>query len=144
MSSLYSQRTYDNALLLKDAGLVCITATAENGTVILDLGPGFVCGDLVVDLVAIETGNSDERWMLSLEGSTVAAMSSTSVCLAQKNFGQLVAPQDAAVTATGRYIIPFRNEENGTLYRYVRYQITGTGTIGTGINFKAFIAKCDC
>lgn len=141
MSNLYSQRTYDNALLLKAAGLVCTSATSENGTTILDLGDGFVEGDLVIDLVAIETGNSDERWMLSLEGSTVAAMSSTSVCLAQKNFGQLVAPQDAAVTAVGRYIIPFRNEENGTLYRYVRYQITGTGTIGTGINFVAFLAK---
>jgi hypothetical protein len=141
MANLYSQRTYDNAMLLKAAGLVCTSATSENGSVILDLGEGLVCGDLVIDLIAIETGSSDERFMLSLEGSTVAAMSSTSVNLAQKNFGQLVAPQDAAVTTLGRYIIPFRNEECGTLYRYVRYQITGTGTIATGINFAAFIAK---
>jgi hypothetical protein len=138
---LYSQKIYDDALSLKDAGLVCTSATEENGTTILDLGAGFVEGDLVIDLVAIETGNADEKFKISLEGSNVAAMTSGSVCLASKCFGALVTPMDAALTTVGRYIIPFRNEEGGTLYRYVRYQITGTGTIGTGINFAAFIAK---
>ena len=141
MANLYSQFTYDDALSLKDAGLVCTSATSENGATILDLGDGLVDGFLVLDVIAVESGNSDEKFRIALEGSTVAAMTSTSVTLAVKDFGALVAPMDAALTAAGRYVVPFRNENAGTLYRYVRYQITGTGTIATGINFVAFIAK---
>jgi hypothetical protein len=141
MANLYSQFTYDDALGLKDAGLVCVTATSEHGSTIIDMGDGLFDGFLVIDLIAVEVGNSDERFYVSLEGSTVAAMTSTSVCLATKVFGQLIVPMDAALVTAGRYAIPIRNENGGTLYRYVRYHITGTGTIGTGINFVAFLAK---
>ena len=49
---------------------------------------------------------------------------------------------DAALSAAGRYVIPFRNEEGGTLYRYVRLSIVVAGTIDTtGITLSAFIAK---
>jgi len=67
-------------------------------------------------------------------------MSSGSVCLAKKVFGNLVVPMDAALSAAGRYVIPFRNEEGGTLYRYVRLSTLIAGNIATGINFSAFIA----
>lgn len=137
MANLYSQFTYDNATSLKAAGLL---ATSTDGT-ILDLGPGLVDGYLVIDLTACEVASGDEIYTVSLEGSTVAAMTSTSVCLAKKVFGNLVVPMDAALSAAGRYVIPFRNEENGTLYRYVRLSTVVAGTIATGINFSAFIAK---
>lgn len=68
-------------------------------------------------------------------------MDSGSVCLAKKVFGNLVVPMDAALSASGRYVIPFRNEEGGTTYRYVRLSTLVAGTIATGINFSAFIAK---
>ena len=42
---------------------------------------------------------------------------------------------------TGRYIIPFRNERNGTKYRYVRIYTTVSGTVATGINFVAWLGK---
>ena len=137
MANLYSQYTYDTALSLKSAGLL---AASTDGT-ILDLGAGLVDGYLVIDLTACEIASGDERYTVSLEGSNVAAMSSGSVCLAKKVFGNLVVPMDAALSASGRYVVPFRNEENGETFRYVRLSTLVAGTIATGINFSAFIAK---
>jgi hypothetical protein len=137
MANLYSQFTYDNALLLKAAGLVASTTTEST---ILDLGAGLVDGYLVLDVSAVEVASNDEIYLVCLEGSNVAAMSSGSVTLAQIELGNATAPADAD-TGTGRFVVPFRNEQNGTLYRYVRIYTEVAGTIATGINFVAFIAK---
>jgi hypothetical protein len=137
MANLYAQFTYDDALNMKDAGLL---AASTDGNII-DVGPGLVDGFLVIDMSACEIASGNEIYTVSLEGSTVAAMDSTSVCLAKKVFGNLVVPMDAALSAAGRYVIPFRNEEGGTLYRYMRLSTLIAGTIATGINFSAFLAK---
>lgn len=137
MANLYSKYTYDNSLSLKAAGLVAASADGS----ILDLGEGLVDGYLVIDMTACEIATGNEIYTISLEGSTVAAMTSASVCLAKKVFGNLVVPMDGALSAAGRYVVPFRNEEGGTLYRYVRLSTLVAGTIATGINFSAFIAK---
>ena len=137
MGNLYSQVTYDSDLELQAAGL--IDASADGS--ILDLGDGLVDGFLVIDLSACEVATGDEIYTVSVEGSNVAAMSSGSVCLAKKVFGNLVVPMDAALSAAGRYVVPFRNEEAGTVFRYVRLSNLVAGTIATGINFAAFIAK---
>lgn len=136
MANQYSQFTYDSDLQLKAAGLL---AASTDGT-ILDLGNGLVDAYLVIDLTACEIASGNEIYTVSLEGSNVAAMTSGSVCLAKKVFGNLVVPMDAALSAAGRYVVPFRNEEGGTLYRYVRLSTLIAGTIATGINFSAFIA----
>jgi hypothetical protein len=133
--SQYSKYTYDNALALKSAGLLAVTT---NGT-ILDIGAGFVEADVVIDLTACEIASGDEIYTVSLEGSNVADMSSGSVCLAKKVFGNLVVPMDTALSAAGRYVVCFHNEENGTLYRYVRLHTLVAGTVATGINYSAFI-----
>jgi len=135
--SLYSQKTYDHATLLKAAGLVAASAA---GSVILDLGDGLMEADLIIDISAIEVASNDEIYTVTLEGSSVEAMTSLSVTLAEKQFGNVPAPADAD-TATGRHVIPVRNELNGTLYRYVRIHTTVAGTIATGINYSAFLAK---
>lgn len=137
MANLYSQFTYDDSLSLKDAGLVATTTTEST---ILDLGSGLVDGYLVLDVSAVEVGDGNEIYLACLEGSNVAAMTSGSVCLAQLEMGNASAPADAD-TSTGRFVIPFRNEQNGTLYRYVRIYTEVAGTVATGINFAAFIAK---
>ena len=137
MGNLYSQYTYDDALELKAAGLV---AASTDGSII-DLGEGLVDGFIVIDVTAVEVESGNEIYTISLEGSNVAAMSSGSVCLAKKVFGNLVVPMDAALSAPGRYVVPFRNEEGGATYRYVRLSTLVAGTIATGINFKAFFAK---
>ena len=137
MANLYSQFTYDNSLLLKAAGLVASTTTEST---ILDLGAGLVDGYLVLDVSACEVASNDEIYLVCLEGSNVAAMSSGSVTLAQIELGNATAPADAD-TGTGRFVVPFRNEQNGTIYRYARIYTEVAGTIATGINFVAFIAK---
>lgn len=137
MANKYSQFIYDSDLEMKAAGLV---DASEDGS-ILDLGDGVVDGFLVVDLSACEIATGNEIYTVSIEGSAVAAMTSGSVCLGKKVFGNLVVPMDAALSAAGRYVIPFRNEEGGTVVRYVRLSTLVAGTIATGINFAAFIAK---
>lgn len=135
--STYSMRTYDHALLLKAAGLVAASAP---GSVILDLGDGLMDCDLVLDVSAIEVASNDEIYTVTLEGSTVAAMTSGSVALAEITLGNAPAPADAD-TGVGRHIVPVRNELNGTLYRYVRINTVVAGAVATGINFSAFLGK---
>lgn len=137
MANQYSQFMFDAATELKAAGGL----TTSTDSAILDLGAGMVDGYIVVDLVSAEIATGNEIYTLSLEGSNVAAMSSGSVCLAKKVFGNLVVPMDGALSAAGRYVIPFRNEEAGTILRYVRLSTLIAGTIDTtGIVFSAFIA----
>lgn len=137
MANQYSQFTYDASTLLRASA--SLTASADGD--ILDLGAGLVDGYLVIDLVSAEVATGNEIYTISLEGSNVAAMTSGSVCLAKKVFGNLVVPMDAALSTAGRYVVPFRNEEGGTLYRYVRLSNLVAGTIdSTGIVFGAFIA----
>ena len=137
MANIHSQFTYDNSLLLKAAGLVATTTTEST---ILDLGAGLVDGYLVLDVSAVEVASNDEIYLVVLEGSNVAAMTSGSVSLASIELGNATAPADAD-TGTGRFVVPFRNEQNGTTYRYARIYTEVAGTIATGINFVAFIAK---
>jgi hypothetical protein len=137
MANKYSMFTYDDALSLKDAGLVATTTTEST---IVDLGAGLVDGYLVLDVSAVETATGNEKYTIHLEGSNVAAMTSGSVSLAAQFHGNTTDPMDA-VTATGRFVVPFRNEQNGTVYRYVRIYTLVAGTIATGMNFSAFIAK---
>lgn len=137
MANKYSQYLYDDLLKLKAPGLVA----ASTDSAIVDVGAGFMRGDAVIDVSAVEIASGDERYTVSIEGSNDPTMASNSVCLAKKVFGNLVVPMDAALSAPGRYVIPFRNEENGTVYRYVRVSTLVAGTIATGINFGAFIGK---
>ncbi|MES2973369.1 MAG: hypothetical protein V4757_07160 [Pseudomonadota bacterium] len=136
--ALYTQKTYDNALLIKAAAAVGSSAA---GSIILDLGDGFMDADVVIDVTAMEVDTGNEIYTISVEGSNVAAMTSGSVELASKFLGNNAAPADAD-TAIGRHVLPFRNELGGVLYRYVRIYTTVAGTIASGgINYAAFLAK---
>lgn len=127
---------FDADLELQAATLVAASVDGD----IIDLGAGFVEGNLVIDVSAVEIASGNEIYTLSLEGSTVAAMTSEGVCLAKKVMGNAVVPMDDA-TGTGRFIVPFHNWENGELQRYVRLSTLVAGTIATGINFAAYITK---
>ncbi len=144
--NIYSQRTYDAALLLKAAGLVGASA---DGSLILDVGTGLLKADLVLDVTALEIDTTDESYTVILEGSPDAAFGTAGniVPLAKITIGhhsstagvlQAQGPDDAV----GRYLVPVRNERNGTTYRYLRIRTVVAGTIGSGgINFMAWLAK---
>jgi len=67
-------------------------------------------------------------------------MATGSVTLANIPLGIATAPADAT-TSTGRFVVPCRNEQNGTTDRYVRIYTVVAGTNATGINFAAFMGK---
>lgn len=144
------QRTfnYDNDLLLKDAGLVAATAAAQVSAAdkVLDLGSARMEGTVVLDVSAIEIASNDEEYDIILQGSTTAGFTAGTIQnLAQMNLGatevrQGVAASTVLDSATGRYEMPFTNEQDDVVYRYVRLITVIAGTIATGINYKAFIA----
>ncbi|HLP29806.1 MAG TPA: hypothetical protein VK150_00500 [Geothrix sp.] len=134
MGKLHSQYTYDNNLLAKAAGLVAASADAT----ILDLGAGFVSGDVVVDVSAIEVATGDEKYDIQVLLSNSPTFAYGIVKAAQISLGNVTAPVDT-VTGTGRFVIPFHNEQNGTVYRYARLRTAVAGTIATGINYSAFV-----
>lgn len=138
MANQYGHYIFDAELELTPS----VNLDASEDFDIIDLGAGIVDGFIVVDVDSVEVATGNEIYTLALEGSNVAAMDSGSVCLAKKVFGNLVVPMDGALSAAGRYIIPFRNEEGGTIFRYVRLSAVVAGTIdGTGMVFSAFLTK---
>jgi hypothetical protein len=140
-------RTFDINLLMKDAGLVAASAAAQvsSAAKILDLGSATAefAGDLVIDTTAVETASGDELYTILVEGSSSASFASGIDTLAAIPIGHLTPKtggSDVTDGATGRYILPFRNERNGTIYRYIRVYTVVAGTIATGINYTAYIA----
>lgn len=139
------QRTfpYDNDLLLKDAGLVAASAAAQvsGSNKILDVGAARIEGTVVIDMTAIETDSSNEVYDIILQGSNSSSFASTVENLCQKQLGHSsVLDGGAQTSTTGRYELPFTNEADDVTYRYLRLYTKIAGTIGTGINYKAFIA----
>lgn len=143
----YSQYTYDNSLLLKAAALV---AASANGSLIVDLGSGLVDAKAVLDVTAIEVASNDESYEIIVQGSSDSDFGTAGniVPLCSLTLGAAGSVRGGAgVTGigtsdtAGRYVLPFRNERNGTTYRYVRVRTVVVGNIATGINYLGFIAK---
>jgi len=133
----------DNDYILKDAGLVAADAAGTVGgeALIADLGAGLVEGNLVIDVTALNIDDNDELYQISLQGSNSATFASGIVDLAILELGALEVIGGDVDSTIGRYIVPFRTEKNGTVYRYVREYCDLDGTVGTGINFTAHLTK---
>ena len=134
--------TLDDNLKMQTAGLVAASAA---GTSIRDVGAGFVAGDLLIDVTALEIASNDEKYDIILQGSPDAAFGTAgniqelmAISLSAK---ELKASDSDKDDATGRYVVPFRNEFGGTTYRYLRLYIVVAGTIASGINFAAWLVK---
>lgn len=145
MANLYSQYTYDAATLLKAAGLV---AASADGSLILDVGTGLLDADLVINVTALEIDNSDESYTIILEGSPDATFGTAAnimpcavVMIGDHASTAQALLQQGADDVVGRYVVPIRNERCGTTYRYLRIRTQVAGTIATGINYTAFLAK---
>lgn len=142
-------RTFDADLELKDAGLIAASAACQvdSAAQILDLGTGLVEGDIVIDVSACEVASDDEKYIIGAQISSESDFASdiyevTSIQLGSAGTaaGDTI-PGDTDM-ATGRYILPFNNMiANGTTKRYLRLYVTVSGTVATGINFTAYLAK---
>lgn len=133
----------DYTHIMKDAGLVAADAAAQVGgsDKIVNLGAGPVEGHLIIDVTAIEIASNDEVYKISLQGSSKSDFADTIEDLAILELGAAEVIGGDQDSETGRYKVPFRTDKNGTIYPYVRVYTDVTGTIATGINFSAYLAK---
>jgi len=130
--------SYDDALLLKAAGLVAATARHT----ILDLGASRVDGRIILDTTAVESATGDEVYTVELQLSNSATFASGIFIQAAVRFGAAsLTFESAASPAVARREIAFCNEINGTVFRYMALNTRVAGTIATGINYRAFVAQ---
>jgi hypothetical protein len=138
---------YDADLLLEDsltsAGAVSAIVESQEGKVldvakIIDLGDGLVEGYMIVDIDAINTAAADELYEIFLQGAQSATFATAGAVrnLAALELGSGELMTNATATsgdegaAGNRYVVPFRNEVNGEVFRYVRAYLEladGTG-----------------
>lgn len=154
--------TYDNNLLLKDAGLVAASgaATVNSTAKVLDLGgssanadqgggtaqlagaasPGFFEGDIVIDTSACEADTGNELYTIVAEVSNASDFSSGVFGVGAVRLGHSSTTLESATTAVpSRRYLRINNEIDGVTYRYLRLYTVVAGTIATGINYKAFV-----
>jgi hypothetical protein len=131
----------DSGLDLKASAAV--TASAA-GSVIADLGDGFVEGNLIVDVSAMDIVGNDEIYDIILQLSPDAAFGTAgnivekvALSLGAKETKRSDCDKDDAV---GRYVIPFNNLFNGTIYRYARIYTVEAGATSS-ITYYARLAK---
>ena len=141
MANVYSQFTYDNALLVR-AAAANITST-ETGSLIVDLGAGLVEGHLILDVTTQDATTGDEAYTFMLEGSPDAGFGTASnitVLAMQRTGGATGATPLGTADTAGRYTVPFRNERNGVTFRYVRLYTLLAGTTPI-LAFTGWLAK---
>lgn len=131
--------TPDADFLLKDAGLVAAdaAATVASAAKVVDLGAGRIDGRVILDITAINVNDNDEMFLVITQFSNTADMSAGVVNGSVFVAGASEITKASADTAVGRYELPFCNDLNGTVYRYMRLFTECQGTVTPGINYTA-------
>ena len=137
-------RTYTwdlNTQLSDQSAAVTASAAATVGgsAKIIDFGANTrVDAQAIFDVSALDIASNDELYTFIIQGSSSATFASDIQNLASMNFGATeVRPGGAIDSLIGRYELGFTNEQNDTLYRYVRLYrlISGTSTTITSTAF---------
>ena len=138
------QGTFDSDLEFKDAGLVAADAAAQvdSAAKVVDVGTGLFKGCMILEVTALEIASNDEIYDIVIQGSSDSDFGTAGniVDLAQINLSakEVKRTDSDKDDATGRFKIYFDNENNGTLYRYLRLYTDVSGAIDTGINYSAY------
>ena len=131
----------DTKLALKDAGEITSTGYGEvdSAARVLNLGAGLVRGNLIIDVTRLAMQGNDQTYQIHLMGGSDAAFTATA-SLAVLEVGPAETTQDGKDSKLGRYVIPFENQRNGTVYPYVRVRhvLGGTGPV---VNYVARLEK---
>lgn len=135
--------TYDNAGLMKDAGLVAASAAAQvaSANKILDLGNSRIDFRVILDFTAVEADSANELYTILVQLSNSATFASGIFNASAVLMGVAGTTQESASTAVGRRELAACNEVNGTVYRYCRLYTIVAGTIATGINYTGFMVQ---
>jgi hypothetical protein len=139
-----TNKTLDTLLILKDAVAVTASGAAQVGGTnkIVDLGAGRVDGIVMVDVTAIDVADGNEAYSVVLQGSTTSDFSAGNQPLGCLMMGDSTVANNLrdVDSVIGRFEVHFTNEQNGTIYRYVRLYTLAAGTTPS-ITHSAFIAK---
>jgi len=138
---------YDKDLLFHD-GAAAVTADGagqvSSAAKVITLGPGRFEGVMLFDVSAIDVSSTDERYVIVIQGSNTSDFSGAKENLAALELGATaVRSGGAATSTTGRYEIPFQNEQDDTVYTYVRVYVDVSGTTPS-ITFKAWAGSPSC
>lgn len=136
-------RILDDLLILKAKGTVATSMVGEDpvGTdKYYDTGGGHTKGDVVVQVYAVPAILASTKWTMRLQGGKNSSFSTIND-LQILEIGDSTQISGGSDLTTGRYIIPFSNELDGTVYRYLRHYITCGGTCGTGIQYECYLSN---
>jgi hypothetical protein len=128
---------FDHELRLKDRGLVSSSGygTVGGEATVLDLGRGLVVGSLVLDVYKLDIEDNDELYRLHLMGGEDESFTNE-VSLCSLELGAKEVVEGTEDSARARYVLPFSNEQAGTVYRFlrIRHEISGSSPL---INYAA-------
>lgn len=136
-------RVMDDLLVLKAKGTVASSMVGEDpvGTdTYYDTGGGRTRGDMVINVYATPPIKAGDKFTMRLQGGKNSSFSTINdlVILELGDSTQISGGSDLT---TGRYIVPFTNDLDGTVYRYLRHYITCSASIGTGIQYECYLSK---
>ena len=133
----------DDLTVLKAKGTVATSMVGENpvGTdKTYDTGGGRTKGDMVLVVYAVPNILASTKMTFRLQGSKNSSFS-TIVDLQIAELGDATQLSGSADMTLDKYIIPFSNAFGDTVYRYLRHYFTIGGTIGTGVQYEAFLSN---
>ena len=130
---------FDQNLKLKDHGAVSASGygTVGGEAVVLDVGNALIVGSLVFDVFKLDIPTNDELYRFHLMGGDDESFTNTvSLCCLELGAAEVV--EGGADSTRARYVLPFSNEQAGTVYRFlrVRHEIGGSAA---RVNYKAYV-----
>jgi hypothetical protein len=134
--------TFDADLQLKDSGAVSSSGQGQVGGSDrhIDVGKAVFFSMCVIDVSAIEIADDDELYKLEIHGGDKSDFSGNTEVLAVKPLGANQVLTGNVDSTVGRYELPVINVQNGVVYPYLRIYHNISGTVGTGIDYTAFMA----
>jgi len=132
----------DDLLILKAKGTVATSMVGEDpiGTdKYYDTGGGRTRGDVVINVYGAPSIYPNSSFKLRLQGSKNSSFTTIND-LQILELGDSLLISGGSDLGVGRYILPFTNDLDGTVYRYLRHYATIVSA-GTGIQYEVYLSK---
>lgn len=139
----------DGQKFIKDAASAALLhsgtlAASGAGTGIFDTGGATTKGEIYLNVTAVEVDTGDEIYTIYVEGCNASPFAGDMMRLGGGlELGDAVPLIGTTDKGVGNYVIPFTNDINGTVWRYLRLYVVIAGTIATGITFTATMGVSD-
>jgi len=147
-------RVFDDLLVLKAKGTVATSMVGEDpiGTdKYYDTGGGRTRGDVVINVYAMDplAIYPTTKVAMRLQGSKNSSFTTGyDLQILELGASELLAGITSnlatADIGVGRYIMPFTNDIDGTVYRYLRHYINCAGTVGSanaGVQYEVYLSN---